>query len=172
MRLICPSCGACHSLEAWRNDPAWRQFAEALVKLPGPVQSRVLPYLGLFRKGERGLTAMRALKILDELVNLVKPGTIRWEGGEERPAPPTLWAEALDVVLDRRPQALKNHNYLRHVAWEMARGLAAKIERDREMAILRGTRPDEDLEAASDNEREEIAEMLRKFAERHGVPKS
>ncbi len=169
MRLVCPSCGAVHSLEAWRNEPAWRQFAEALVKLPGPVQSRTLPYLALFRRGERGLTAVRALKILDELVGLVALGTIRWEGGEERPAPPQLWAEALDAVLERRPQGLKNHNYLRHVAWETARGLAAKIERDREAAILRGTRPDPDQDAPSDDERAQIAEMIRQFTRRHGV---
>ena len=55
MRLICPSCGAIASAEAWQNDSHCRYFYEALVQLPPPVLSRTLPYLGLFRQGGKAL---------------------------------------------------------------------------------------------------------------------
>ncbi|MCE5242484.1 MAG: hypothetical protein ABFD98_15715 [Syntrophobacteraceae bacterium] len=112
-------------------------------KLPGQVASRTPAYLGLFRKGERGLSWPRALKIAAELRQLVSAGTVRWEGGEERPAPPDLWAEALDKVLARRPDALDNHNYLRRIVWEDAKPLAAQAEcRDERDAGRRYFEPD------------------------------
>jgi hypothetical protein len=132
MRLVCPSCGAIASLEAWSNDAAWRKFAELLVKLPGTVQERALPYLGLFRQGDRGLTPRRAVKLIGDLMALVDPGTVHWDGGETRPASAALWAAALDATLARRPQGLTNHNYLRHVAWEMARNESASRESTKE----------------------------------------
>jgi len=73
MRLVCPSCGAIASLEAWKNDADWRTFVELLVRLPQTVEERTLPYLGLFRKGDRGLTPARARKILSALADLVAP---------------------------------------------------------------------------------------------------
>lgn len=143
MRLTCPCCGAQVSAEAWQNDVTVRQFLAALEKLPGRVRDLALPYLGLFRRaggregsacGSRGLAWPRALRLLLDLAALVDPGTVHWEGGEERPAPPYLWADALDAVLARRPKALENHNYLRRVAWEMAERLAGQAERAREDA--------------------------------------
>jgi len=176
MRLICPSCGAIASAEAWENDAAARQALDVVVRLPGVVQSRVLPYLGLFRQGARGLTWSRALKLLQQLRHLVDAGTVRWEGGELRPCPPTVWAAALDAVLARRPKGLKNHNYLRHVAWEMAAGQAAheerEVERQRtgrvhvEERVAEGTsEPDR---PATEEERRKVYEMLRAWTGKMG----
>lgn len=128
MRLVCPACGAVASAEAWANDATAREFQDVAMKMPGPVQHLVLPYLGLFRSGKGGLSWSRALRILRDLRDLVEPGSVHWEGAETRPAPAHLWAQALDAVLARRPKALTNHNYLRHTAWEMAGGLAADAE--------------------------------------------
>jgi hypothetical protein len=144
VRLVCPSCGAIASAEAWANDAAWRQCLQVALELPSAVQQRTLPYIGLFRPapspraGEggvrgKGLSSARALRLIKDLRDLVVRGSIQWAGGEERPAGSMLWAEALDAVLARRPTALENHNYLRRVAWEMAKGGAARVETRREL---------------------------------------
>lgn len=172
MRLVCPSCGAIASMEAWANDANWRAFAEALTKLPKDIEVRALPYLGLFRKGERGLTPPRARKLLAELLDLVASGTVRWDAGEERPAPTEVWARAMDAVLARRPQGLDNHNYLRRVAWESAKELAAQAERDRERAKLHREHVSSPGEApASDEDRAEMTRMLKEFSGKMGGAK-
>ena len=117
------------------------------------MRDRVLPYLGLFRRaggrggetsacGSRGLAWPRALRILTDLAALVGSETVHWEGGEDRPCPPHLWAAALDAVLERRPKALENHNYLRRVAWELAEKTACHAERDRETQRRQSVRPE------------------------------
>lgn len=169
MRLVCPSCGAIASLEAWANDPAWRQFADLLVRVPCSLQDRVIPYLGLFRQGSRGLTPLRASRILKQLVELIEPETIRWDGGEERPCPHHVWAEAIDATLQRRPNGLKNHNYLRHVAWEMAAPLAAKAERDRESSLARRELSQPEVPPQmTEEEKAALKEQFKAFWERFG----
>lgn len=132
MRLTCPACGAAASLECWMNDATVRQVIDVVAKLPGGVAARTPAYLGLFRRGERGLSWPRALKIVVSLQALVSAGTVHWEGSEERPAPPLLWAESIDRLLAQRPEALTDHNYLRKIAWTNAKPLAVQAERDSE----------------------------------------
>jgi hypothetical protein len=130
MILVCPSCGAAASLEAWANDRDWRELIALIPAIPAQLQSRAISYMGLFRTGKRALRPAKALKILTELRDMIGEGTIHWDGGETRPAPVELWEQALDAVIERRPKALTNHNYLKHTAWEMAAGLAARKEMD------------------------------------------
>lgn len=166
MKLICPSCFATHSIEAWTNEPDARRTIEVITRIPGIVQPRVLPYLGLFRQGERGLSWKRALKLVTELQAAIATGTIQWDGGETRPAPPQLWAETMDAVIARRPGALDGHNYLRKAVWGNAAGLAAQDERRRENALLGRTHAEESNEEdrpATEEERRRVAEMLAQF---------
>ena len=128
MIMVCPSCGASASLEAWLNDRDWRDLVALIPRVPAQLQVRAISYLGLFRSGSRSLKPAKACKVLVGLLDLVEPGTVHWDRSETRPAPLELWAQALDAVIDRRPTALSNHNYLKHTAWEMAAGLAAKAE--------------------------------------------
>jgi hypothetical protein len=141
MRLICPSCGAVASAEAWMNDSIIRNFFEAALKLPPPVQIRTLHYLGLFRQGEKALPWRRALTLVRSLRDLTEPETVHWQGGETRPVTPDIWGRAMEATLASGPKGLKNHNYLRHVAWEMAAEAASKAERSAETA--RRNRPRE-----------------------------
>lgn len=90
MRLVCSVCGAIASLEALTNDPATRQVLDIMSKLPQPVASRTPAYLGLFRRGSRGLSWPRALRLITDFHALVVTGTVHWPGGEERPAPPSF----------------------------------------------------------------------------------
>lgn len=174
MRLTCPSCGAQCSLEAWSNDATSRTFMSVLVVLPKEIQDLVLPYLGLFRKGKQGLAWPRALRLIADLKTLIEAGTVQWDNGEVRPAPPRLWAQALDATLTRRPQGLANHNYLRRCAWEMAAGMAsqaehAKYERDRQRQAGPSPEPTVEDESASAEEREAVSRMLSEFTTRHRV---
>ncbi len=135
MRLVCPCCGAVASLEAWVKDVHVRRFFSIYVQFPVGIQERLPDYLGLFRSVKTGdhpaaLSWRRAVRILEQLKELIGAGTVQWDRGEVRPAPPQLWAEAIERVLERRPRGLKNHNYLRHVAWELAAPLAAKAEQE------------------------------------------
>lgn len=137
MKLVCPSCGATASAEAWTNDTAIRYTLEALVSLPSPVLRQSLAYLGLFRQGTKALPWRRALTIARSLKELVETQAVHWQGGETRPCTGEIWGKALEATLASGPKGLKNHNYLRHVAWEMAAELAAKMEKGREDARQR-----------------------------------
>ena len=109
------------------------------MKLPSPVLIRTLPYLGLFRQGGKALPWRRALTLAKSLRDLTEQETVHWQGGETRPATPDLWGRAMEATLAGNPKGLKNHNYLRHVAWEMAAELAAKVESEREAARKKRT---------------------------------
>jgi len=128
MRLVCPCCGAIASLEAWENDGAVRQFIAAMSVLPHQVQPHASRYLGLFRKGGRGLAWQRALRIIQDLRDLVTSGTVHWEGGEVRPAPPELWARIMLQMIEAGKSELTDHNYLRKAVWSEAKALAARVE--------------------------------------------
>ncbi len=194
MRLVCPSCGAMHSAEAWLNDSKARASIQLIAGMPGQVQDLIFPYLGLFRKGKNGLSWPRAHRLIGEVARLVETGTVQWDGGEVRPCPPHVWAQAINAVLGRRPTELDNHNYLRHTAWSMAKDLAAASEREAERrktarndhvpagpsipqgergTAYRGEAAEPGMEArpagdapASEEDRQRVLEMLRKFTKR------
>ncbi|MCE5335238.1 MAG: hypothetical protein LLG06_11705 [Desulfobacteraceae bacterium] len=138
---------------------------DALLRLPAAVQPLALQYIALFRPAKSGLSWQRALKILTGLLDLVLPGQVQWDGCESRPAPPQLWAQAMQATIDRRPEHLTNHNYLRRTAWEMAASLAAEAERQREAAAKHRVHiPDRDDDApASDEERAKVKQMFDLF---------
>jgi len=166
MRLICPSCGAVASAEAWMNDSIIRNFFDAVLSLPGPVQIRTLHYLGLFRQGGKALAWRRALTLAKSLRDLAEKDTVHWQGGETRPVTPEIWGKAMEATLTSNPKGLKNHNYLRHVAWEMAAELASKAEADREKTRQRRTREvDEDPAPLSETARQAIDGLKQKWGE-------
>jgi len=171
MKLVCPACGTTASAEVWQKDVHARQCMPLLLKLPGLVQPYVLEYLALFRKDANAIPWRRVLRLLGGLVDLVNAGRVTWERSEERPAPPELWAQALDAVLARSPKGLTNHNYLRHTAFEMAAGLAAKEERRLEHEKTRREYNGpviRDQDPISEEERAEVAKTLRDFAAKMG----
>lgn len=168
MRLICPSCGAVASGEAWMNDSTIRNFFEALVKLVSPVQIRTLHYLGLFRQGGKALPWRRALTLVKSLRDLTEQETVHWQGGEQRPINAEVWGRAMEATITSSPKGLKNHNYLRHVAWEMAAELAARAEEEREAARRKRTRiadPEEQPEPMSEAARKAVDDLKRKWGQ-------
>lgn len=164
MKLVCPSCGATASAEAWVNDAAIRYTIEALIGLPTPVRLQALAYLGLFRQGTKALPWRRALNIVTSLKDIVAESTVHWQGGETRPINAEIWGKAIEATLASGPKGLKNHNYLRKCAWEMAAELAAQTEKKREEQkrnIRRETA--EEPEALSEATRKNIDAMKKKL---------
>lgn len=133
MRLICPSCGALHSAEAWTADGQARQCLKVVAELPEAVSRRVLPYLALFRPAARGLKWSKALRLLDELRRLVAEPCIQWEQKPARPNDARAWAAAIDQVVEQPPKRLPlaSHGYLRAIAYERADELDRAAERRR-----------------------------------------
>ena len=168
MRLICPSCGAIASLEAWQNDSDARRFMELILQFPSIVQPRLLPYFGLFRQGAKGLTWSRATRLSSELHEIVIRDTIQWDGGESRPSHPQLWAAAMDAVLARRPKSLTNHNYLRHTAWEMASTLACHAESTRASNLRQRAQSKPAEQDITPEEHATVLAQLSNFTKRFG----
>lgn len=160
MKRTCPVCGATASEEAWQTDAWARQFDGILPTLHPAVMQSASHYLGLFRRGSRGLAWRRAVKLIRELRELTQAGTVQWDGGEVRPAPPQLWADVMEYMVDHGLRELDNHNYLVKVVWERARGLAAQAERVRDEAARHGMR---EPERVSEEERVSVKGMLEEF---------
>jgi hypothetical protein len=166
MRLTCPSCGATASVEAWQNDAYVRYFIEAIVALPSPVLRQTLAYLGLFRKNGKSLSWPQALGLARDMRSLVETGTVHWQGCETRPCTAEIWAAAMEATLAAAPKGLKNHNYLRQVAWEKAEELARKTETDRETARKRRTREiDEEPMPMGETARQAVTDLKKKWGE-------
>ena len=129
MKLICPSCGAVASAEAWTSNADARECIRIVAELPADVSRRALPYLALFRpqvpeieKGYRGLVWSRALRLLIDLKNLVDEPFISWEKRPARPNIPMAWSQAMEQVIQRPPRRLplETHGYLRRIAYDIA----------------------------------------------------
>ncbi|MEN6439448.1 MAG: hypothetical protein ABFD97_12815 [Syntrophobacter sp.] len=176
MRLVCPCCGAIASLEAWQNDPAWRDFAVTQAKFPPLLQNRIAPYLGLFRRGKRGLLPTRAASLARDLLVLVESGSVQVRGEESRPASIAIWAAAMDETVDARPDRLKNHNYLRKVAWSLAEAGAAQAEKTaeslkanaREAPAIGKPAKCQGKDVAPLEERQAVTDMLKAFTKNFG----
>lgn len=164
MKLVCPSCGATASAEAWTNDAAIRYTLEALLQLPTPVRLQALAYLSLFRQGAKALPWRRALTLARSLKDVVQAETIHWQGGETRPVNAEIWGKAIEATLASSPKGLKNHNYMRKCAYDLAAELAAKQESKRE-AERRNIRREEtgDPTALSDETRKKIEAMKKQL---------
>lgn len=173
MRLVCPSCGAIHSAEAWSADADARQCLRLTAELPGEVSRRCLPYLALFRPtGGRGLRWSKALRLLAELRELVTASHVSWDKKPARPGGSRPWALALERVIERPPRhlPLTGHNYLRAVAWEVAdeldRGAERRQIRDERQGQHRGVQRKNGEPEQFAITREEIREMRRQA--KHG----
>ncbi len=134
MKLICPSCGAIASAETWLNDGICREVLAAIAGLPGSLPKAALGYLGLFRPGERGLSWPKAQRIVGELVPMVGCGYVSVHGKVDRDCGPATWASAMEQMVEQRSRLrlpMKNHNYLRQVAWDLADDADRLVERKR-----------------------------------------
>lgn len=130
MKLICPSCGAVHSAEAWQNDPVARQCLIQVGALPHDIGTRCFGYLALFRSLGRSLQWKKVLRLIAELRELTTLPYIQWEKRVARPNSAGAWGVAMDRVIENPPKRLplKTHGYLRAIAYEIADEMDRAVE--------------------------------------------
>ena len=141
MKLICPSCGAIHSAEAWQNDATARQCLQLACTLQYDVSSRCFAYLALFRSSERSLAWKKVLRLLSELKDLTDAAHIQWEQNAARPNSARAWGLAMDQVVEHPPKRLplKSHGYLRAITYDIANDMDRHTEVKQNKAERAGT---------------------------------
>ncbi len=126
--MICPSCGAVASAEAWTGNADARQCLKTVAVMPTSVSRNILPYLSLFRppyngsKGYRGLVWGRALRLAGEVATLITEPQIEWKGKPSRPIDAGLWGMAMERMVNVPPRRLpvESHGYLKSIAYDLA----------------------------------------------------
>ena len=136
MRLVCPSCGAVHSAEAWSNDAVARQCLIQVGAMPHDIGSRCFAYLSLFRSAGRSLQWKKVLRLIAELKELTTLPYVQWEKKVARPCTPKMWGDALEKITANPPERLplKSHGYLRAIVYEIANEMdrAAEVKHNQE----------------------------------------
>ena len=149
MKLICPSCGAVHSAEAWSNDPVARQCLKLACELPHAVSSRCFAYLALFRSPGSSLQWKTVLNLLAELKDRVSDPYVQWKNQVARPCSASIWGDAMEQMIECPPKRLpvKSHGYLRSVAYE----IADEMDRKREVKKNKDERRTSNIEHRTSN---------------------
>ncbi|MBL8260910.1 MAG: hypothetical protein JNM58_00695 [Xanthomonadaceae bacterium] len=135
MRATCPDCGATGHVSAFFADDDGKRLLAAVVELPSELQRPAIGYLSLFKPPKNSLSAARATRVVLDLQQLVATGTVCLDdrGGVRRNATPTLWARAIEQMLQQRESLtlpLPSHAYLRKVVFTLADQVEAKAERE------------------------------------------
>lgn len=125
MQLQCPCCGEQFPVEAGFADAEGKRLASLLAGLDPRLGKAVLNYLRLFSPPKRGLRTIKAIRLVEELLDLVDAGQVQRDARthEFKPAQPRLWAAGIERMLltrDKLDLPLDNHNYLRAVVWALA----------------------------------------------------
>ncbi|HGM4745069.1 hypothetical protein [Stenotrophomonas maltophilia] len=97
----------------------------------------VLGYLGLFKPPKSSLRLQRAVKIAQDVAELVATGDVCRDErtGVRRPAGPAVWTAGIEQMLAQRSAIslpLDSHGYLRAVVYGLADKQDAAAERKRE----------------------------------------
>ena len=140
MKLVCPSCGAVHSAEAWQNDPVARQCLKLAGEMPHAVASRCFAYLSLFRPPGRSLQWKKVLRLLSELKEWATLPDIQWVKKVARPNSVRAWGLGLEKIIECPPKRLplKSHGYLRAIVYDIADEMDRQAEVKRNKAERTG----------------------------------
>lgn len=152
MRATCPECGAQAHLSAFFAEDDGKRLAALLAGMQPELGRAVIGYLGLFKPAKTALRLARALKIAQEVAELVAAGTVCKDErtGVRRPALPAHWSAGIEQMLaqrDRLTLPLDGHGYLRAVVF----GLADKQDAARERQAEADARAGKHLGGGSGN---------------------
>lgn len=137
IRFTCPCCGAEFPWEAGLVEGDAKRLGAVLGDMDPALASAAMSYLRLFKPPKSALRLPRATKLLQELVDLVKPGTACRDErmGIRRSASNSHWIAGIEQMLaqtDRLTLPLSSHGYLRQVVFALADAEDAAAERRRE----------------------------------------
>lgn len=145
MRVTCPNCCESYPIDAGFADDDGKRLAALFAGIEPVLGRAAISYLRLFRPVKSALRTSRAIRLVEELLDLVRPGTVCRDerGGLRRPAPPAVWAAGIEQLLaapGKLTLPLSNHHYLRAVVYGLADQADAAAERQREADARVGTR--------------------------------
>lgn len=143
MQLTCPSCSCEFPIEAGFADADGKRLAALFAEIEPALGRAVIGYLRLFKPPKNALRTARAIKVLQQLLELVNAGSVCRDerGGVRRPASPATWTAAIEQMLQGREKLtlpLDNHNYLRAIVFGMADAADAVRERTQEANVRAG----------------------------------
>lgn len=155
MRATCPDCGASGHVSAFMADDDGKRLAAALLELPAEVQRPALGYLSLFKPPKNALSSARALRIVQQLQQLVAARTVCRDerSNMARVATPAMWAEGIEQMLAQRGSLalpLPSHGYLRAVVFGLADQADARAERALEQQRQTGQHRKQEPRAAAE----------------------
>jgi hypothetical protein len=154
MKLTCPSCGAEYPIEAGLLEDDGKRLGALLADLEPALARAVLSYLRLFKPVKTALRTVRAIKLLQELLGLIRTGTVCRDerGGIQRPATPAMWIAGIEQMLQQiggLDLPLGSHGYLRKVVYGLADAADAVAERRRHDEARKRPRTGNDEAASS-----------------------
>lgn len=125
MQIQCPCCGEQFPFESGFADADGKKLAALFADLDPKLGRAVLNYLRLFSPAKRGLRTTKAIRLVEELLDLVNAGTVQKDArtNDTKPAPPRIWTAGIEQMLiarERLTLPLENHNYLRAVVYGIA----------------------------------------------------
>lgn len=137
MQVCCPCCNTEFPIEAGFAEADGKRLAAVLAEFDPAVGRAMISYLRLFKPAKTALRVARAAKLAREVADLVAAGNVCRDerGGIRRPAPPIVWAQAMEQMAQQRDRLtlpLDSHGYLRAVAFGIADQADAVAERARE----------------------------------------
>lgn len=99
LTLVCPACQTPFPADAGLTDPAARRAIQAAFGLcPPELGVPLVRYLGLFSPPRRALRLDKLARLVLELVELLRAGTVT-RHRDTRPAPMAAWGRGLEEVL-------------------------------------------------------------------------
>lgn len=134
MNGTCQTCGATAPLEWFLTSALDKQAMLVVASINSEVSTLALRYLGLFRPASgKSVSPKKALRLLQEVAELIKAGHVQHGHNPARPCPPAIWAKAIETMLasDTIVTPLPNHNYLLKVAYPLADQADASDEKER-----------------------------------------
>jgi hypothetical protein len=146
MKVVCPNCSTRFPLAAGVAEDDGKRLAVLFADMEPVLGRAAIGYLRLFKPAKTELRNARAITVITELLDLVRPGTVCRDerNGLRRPAPPALWAAGIEQMLalpGKLQLPLSGHNYLRAIVWSLADQADAVAERQREATLRSGSRP-------------------------------
>lgn len=125
LRATCPSCGFEGPIDVMFVDGEAKRLAARFADFEPALGRAALGYLRLWRPAQRSLALPRAVRIVEELHELVTTGTVSRDDrtGERRRASHQVWALAIEQMLAQTEQLelpLRSHGYLRAVCYAIA----------------------------------------------------
>jgi hypothetical protein len=136
VKITCPACGTEFPVEAGLLEGDGKRLGAILADLEPVLARAALSYLRLFKPARTVLRTVRAIKLLQELLGLVRSGTVCRDerGGIQRPATAAMWIAGIEQMLVQVASLelpLSSHGYLRKVVFGLADAADAKAERKR-----------------------------------------